>query len=51
MKLSTTLVAFTVAACEVAHVAAHGGVLSYNIGGQIYQGSASNPVYYLLSSV
>ncbi|KAK7692771.1 hypothetical protein QCA50_004404 [Cerrena zonata] len=41
MKSSTLLTAFTFAACEIAQVLAHGGVLSYNIGGQIYQGFRS----------
>ncbi|KAI0074171.1 glycoside hydrolase [Panus rudis PR-1116 ss-1] len=38
MKLSATVTALAVAACEMAQVTAHGGVLSYNIGGQTYQG-------------
>lgn len=42
MKFSTALAAFTVAACELTQVLAHGGVLSYDIGGQIYQGFVSN---------
>lgn len=38
MRLSTTTAVFTITACEITQVLAHGGVLSYNIGGQVYQG-------------
>ncbi|CAL1706883.1 unnamed protein product [Somion occarium] len=38
MKLSATLTALAVAACQIAQVLAHGGVLSYDIDGTTYDG-------------
>ncbi|KAI0074170.1 glycoside hydrolase [Panus rudis PR-1116 ss-1] len=38
VKLSSSIAALVIAACEIAQVSAHSGVLSYSISGQTYNG-------------